>query len=80
MRYGRSYRQKVKEVGHELKIETEDEEKERKKRKSPSPHFRCAHWQRFWTGEGRKKCVVRWIEPTFVGNVKESKDCVIHTV
>lgn len=49
------------------------------KRKSPMPHFRCAHWHKFWVGKGRKELRLMWIEPIFVGN-GESKDVVIHKV
>lgn len=48
-------------------------------RKSPTPHFRSAHWHRYWVGEGRKELRVNWIEPTFVGSNPHS-DVVIHKV
>lgn len=64
-------------------------EKEQKKeavvsgRKPPVPHFRKAHWQRFWTGKGRTTCEVRWIEPVFVCGSYSSDsatDVIIHNV
>lgn len=54
-----------------------------KSRKSPMPHFRCAHWQRYWVGKGRKECEVRWIEPVFVGwktPEDEATNVIIHKV
>ena len=53
-----------------------------KKRKSPVPHFRCAHWQRFWTGAGRTEPVVKWIEPVFVGfsSTTENSNVIIHKI
>lgn len=49
------------------------------KRKSPIPHFRCAHWHKFWVGEGRKQLVLKWIAPVFVGN-GDNKNVIIHKV
>ncbi len=51
-----------------------------KARKSPIPHFRCAHWQRFWTGKGRTEPINKWIEPVFVGfgEKKTETDVIIH--
>ncbi len=57
-----------------------DDEQSKASRKSPIPHFRCAHWHRYWTGEGRKTCEVKWIEPIFVGFNAEECDVVIHRV
>lgn len=37
------------------------------KHASPIPHIRRAHYATYWTGEGRKIPVVRWIEPILVG-------------
>lgn len=47
------------------------------KRKSPIPHFRSAHWQRYWVGKGRTQLITKWIEPIFIGG-NESGDVVIH--
>ncbi len=73
VRYGTSFRKKYKEVHDALKLPSG------KKRKSPIPHFRCAHWQHFWVGKGRKECVIRWIEPSFVSG-EGNTDVVIHAV
>lgn len=35
-------------------------------RKSPRPHVRCAHWQRYHVGEGRKEIRTNWIPPVIV--------------
>ena len=43
-----------------------------------TPHLRRAHWSHYWVGKGRKQCVVRWIQPTFVVGIP--KDAVIHKV
>ena len=51
--------------------------------RSPIPHFRSAHWQRFWTGTGRTVCETKWIAPVFVGaNGKEfiPGETVVHRV
>ena len=50
-----------------------------KARRSPRPHSRCAHWHHYWTGPGRKKLELRWIEPSFVGDNKKI-DTVKHKV
>lgn len=61
-------------------------EKAQKDRKRPIPHFRKAHWQRYWVGEGRKQQVTKWIKPIFVGfgkrdeNISNGTDVVIHRV
>jgi hypothetical protein len=55
-----------------------------KDRKPPTPHFRSAHWHRFWCGsekQNNKRLELRWIEPTFVCGSYSSKsqsDVVIH--
>ncbi|MBR3208796.1 MAG: hypothetical protein IKF82_00865 [Bacilli bacterium] len=33
---------------------------------SKRPHMRCGHFHHYWTGEGRKKLIVKFVEPTFV--------------
>lgn len=48
-------------------------------RKSPIPHFRCAHWHKFWVGKGRQELLVKWIEPIFVGN-GDNQNVVVHKV
>ena len=72
VRYGSEFRQQMKNY-----IRTDSSTGD--KRKSPIPHFRCAHWHKFWIGEGRTKLVVKWIAPVFVGN-GTPKDTVIHRV
>ena len=50
-----------------------------KNRKPPKPHFRRAHWHRYWTGKGRTELKVNWVEPVFVcGNI--SSDVIVHKV
>lgn len=86
VRYGKSFREKVKKIKETPESASESEEKEvngaeQKKRKSPMPHFKCAHWQHFWVGkksEGQTR-ELRWIEPYWV-NGSAAKDVVIHTV
>ena len=84
VRYGKSFREKIKQLEESTKVPSEEEEKEnsqKKKRKSPMPHFKCAHWQHFWVGkrdEGQTR-ELRWIEPYWV-NGNAPKDVVIHTV
>lgn len=84
VRYGRTIRTKLKEEQKKAKIkqykpQNETQEIVEKKRKSPRLHFRCAHWQRVWTGKGRTTPENRWIEPTFVGVGKQT-DVIIHEV
>ena len=67
--YGAAFRKKLakaeKEIGGAVEMLSSSQEK---KRNSPRPHLRCAHWQRFRYGEGRKfLSEPRWMEPTFVG-------------
>ena len=83
--YGKAFRKTL----EEFKNESEDSDSEddsnvdetepKKRRKSPVPHFRSAHWQRFWVGKGRTKCKVTWVEPALIG-AKQNKNVVIHTV
>ena len=35
-------------------------------RKPVRPHCRCAHWHHYWTGKGRTKLEIRWVQPSFV--------------
>lgn len=41
-----------------------------KERKPRRPHVRCAHWQRYHVGPGRKEVRVNWIPPVYVGGGK----------
>ncbi len=75
IRYGTTFRKQVKEIA---KIQNK-QDGEKRHRKSPIPHFRAAHWQRYWVGEGRKECRVNWLEPVFVGN-NVGSDIIIHNI
>lgn len=63
VRYGAAIRTatRAKEETHAVRTGSRE-------RKAPRPHIRCAHWQRYHVGEGRKETKVNWILPTFVGN------------
>jgi hypothetical protein len=81
IRYGKSVKALVKNERKKRKENTELQIHEVKQRKSPAPHFRCAHWQRYWTGQGRTTPVVKWVEPMFIGfGEKKNTDIVIHRV
>ena len=44
------------------------------------PHFRKAHWHRFWTGKRgteERRLITKWIEPIYVGD-PEYYDTIIH--
>lgn len=78
---GAAISKKLKEM--ETAKKKQGEEAALKGRKPPVPHFRKAHWHRFWTGKGRKVCELRWIEPVFVcGSYRSDSatDVVIHKV
>lgn len=84
IKYGKTIRTKLEEVKNNsdtsgINVIEFDVDESEKTRKSPAPHFRSAHWHRYWVGEGRKECRVNWIEPTFVG-ADFGKDVVIHKV
>lgn len=72
--YGKMYRKQVEEYRNK---KTDDSDV--RHHRSPIPHMRCAHWHRYWVGQGRKECKINWIEPTFVG-AKDSANVVIHKV
>lgn len=74
IRYGTEFRK--------ARAEREEEEQSGDiiTRKSPRPHARCAHWQRFWTGKGRRIPKMKWIAQTFVGAKEEKVPAVIHNV
>lgn len=81
IRYGKSVKALVKNERKKRKENTELQTHEVKQRKSPAPHFRCAHWQRYWTGQGRTTPVVKWVEPMFIGfGERKNTDIVIHRV
>ena len=81
VRYGNNFRK----VYSSNKVESDENETENDdettstKRKSPIPHFRCAHWHKFWVGKGRTQLKVKWVAPVFVGN-GNAKDVVIHKI
>lgn len=64
LKIGSVITRKEKEAVKEYK--NSDEYKKKGDRKPPVAHFRCAHWHRYWVGEGRKECITKWVEPTFV--------------
>lgn len=83
IRIGKKITQKINEMKKAEKEQREAIEKTGDKtRKPPIPHFRAAHWHRYWVGAGRTTCIVKWIEPVFVcGSYDSSKtDVVIHKV
>jgi hypothetical protein len=72
VKYGNSYRNTMKQLNAGNRGFALDY-----KRKSPIPHFRRAHWQRFWVGKGRTQVINKWIAPTFV-NGEMAKDININ--
>ena len=42
-------------------------ESEKGNRRSPRPHWRRAHWKHYHVGKGRTEIILKWIEPSFVG-------------
>lgn len=71
--YGNSYRNTMKQLNSGNKGFMVSN------RKSPIPHFRRAHWQRYWVGKGRTKCVNKWIGPEFI-NGSMAKDININKI
>jgi hypothetical protein len=49
-------------------------------RKSPVPHTRKAHWRTYWTGPGREKPEVKWINMTLVNIEKGGVGPTLHKV
>lgn len=49
-------------------------------RKPPRPHVRCAHWQRYRIGKGRKEIRLNWLAPVFVGGNGQEMPVVIHAM
>ena len=90
IRYGKSIRinteKAMKIIEEERRGENAPTQKQNylnKQRALPRPHYRCAHWQHYWTGPGRRVYEVRWIEPVFVGFGRKNDsqtDVVIHKV
>lgn len=50
---------------------------------SPRPHMRRGHWHNFWAGSkstpNERKLVLKWVAPTFIGELDETP-VVIHNV
>lgn len=81
IRIGKTITDKIKA----MKKAKKEQEKEAlsKGHKPPVPHFRRAHWHRYWTGKGRTVCELRWIEPVFVCGSYSSDsatDVIIHNI
>lgn len=53
-------------------IPDDTERVERGHHKPPRPHLRRAHWQYYWTGEGRKIQKHVWVEPTLVNSSNDN--------
>ena len=70
--YGQKYRKYMKEYNS-------TENSEIKSYKPRAPHFRKAHYHRFWVGKGRKELRINWIEPIYVG-FGDNKNIVINKV
>ena len=78
IRIGAAINKKKKEAIQEYEQSDEYKRQNPKNRKPPVAHFRRAHWHRYWTGAGRTKLIVKWVEPTFVCGA--SQDVIIHNV
>ena len=72
---GNNFRSKVEEIKNKSKSGSQTGS-----HASPMPHIRQAHWHKYWTGEGRQKLIVKWVEQTFVGFGSESKEAKIATI
>lgn len=72
----RVYKRAVKEYEKRQKENPDEkagaDELEKKKRKPMRPNFVSAHWSRYWVGEGRIRCELRWIEPYHRGLSKDA--------
>lgn len=53
---------------------------EERVRKSPRPHVRCAHWQRYHVGVGRKEIRLNWVPPVFVSKDNKESSVTIHMI
>ena len=75
VRYGKAISFSKKEGAHTGGTEEADAAEtntgSKKKRKPVRPHLRCAHWQRYRVGKGRKETKMNWILPTIVGAGRE---------
>ncbi len=78
-RYGKAIRAAKDEVKKRVQLDTKERESSGKPRKPIRPHVRCAHWQRYHVGEGRKEIRVNWIPPTYVCGNKDI-GVVVHKI
>ena len=51
-----------------------------KRGKKRRPHVRRAHFQHYWTGEGRTIPVLRWKSDLFVGANRDDQAVVVYEV
>ena len=51
-----------------------------KPRKKRRPHVRRAHFQHYWTGEGRTTPILRWKSDLFVGANRDDQAVIVYTV
>lgn len=79
VRYGNAFRKQIEIIKKDYENDNIDNNDDTTKRKSPTPHFRAAHWHKYWVGKGRTELRVKWIEPVFVGN-SEPKNVIIHKI
>lgn len=64
---GARYGEKIRLYKKQYDDISDDTEKiEHGHHRPPRPHFRRAHWQYYWTGEGRAIQKHVWVAPTFV--------------
>lgn len=52
----------------------------KKSGKKRRPHARRAHWQHYWTGEGRTKLELRWKSDLFVGAKRDDQAVIVYDV
>ena len=62
--------------------ETQTRKAQETGRKPPIPHFRSAHWHKYYTGKNRVNQELRWIEPVFVCGEysSDNTDVIMHKV
>jgi len=63
VRYGKAIEAAKKEISGKNSTDTKELPSARR---APRPHLRCAHWQRYHVGAGRKEIRVNWIPPVIV--------------
>ena len=69
VRYGKAVR--LARMAAEKRSASQRENVPHATRKPVRPHVRCAHWQRYHVGKGRKEIRTNWIPPVFVCGGKE---------